>query len=172
GRRSSFAATLTRLPEWSSILGFWHALSNRPGLDWIISSSMTCLTLARRRWRASRPGFGARSSRLVAASPALRSIATAPARRAATSATSRRENMSTDEGALVLFSGGQDSATCLAWALERFNRVETVGFDYGQRHRIELDCRDPIRSAIIKIRPGWKARLHQDHTINMRSVGE
>jgi 7-cyano-7-deazaguanine synthase len=80
--------------------------------------------------------------------------------------------MSTDEGALVLFSGGQDSTTCLAWALERFDRVETVGFDYGQRHRIELDCRDPIRSAIIEIRPGWKARLHQDHTINIGSLGE
>jgi len=80
--------------------------------------------------------------------------------------------MSTDEGALVLFSGGQDSTTCLAWALDRFDRVETVGFDYGQRHRIELDCRDPIRSAIIKIRPGWKARLHQDHTINIGSLGE
>jgi 7-cyano-7-deazaguanine synthase len=80
--------------------------------------------------------------------------------------------MSTDEGALVLFSGGQDSTTCLAWALERFDRVETVGFDYGQRHRIELDCRDPIRSAIIKIRLDWKARLHQDHTINIGSLGE
>jgi len=80
--------------------------------------------------------------------------------------------MSTDEGALVLFSGGQDSTTCLAWALERFDRVETVGFDYSQRHRIELDCRDPIRSAIIKISPGWKARLHLDHTINIGSLGE
>jgi 7-cyano-7-deazaguanine synthase len=80
--------------------------------------------------------------------------------------------VSTDEGALVLFSGGQDSTTCLAWAIERFDRVETVGFDYGQRHRIELDCRDPIRSEIIKIRPGWKARLHQDHTINIGSLGE
>jgi len=49
----------------------------------------------------------------------------------------------TDE-ALVLFSGGQDSTTCLAWALARFTRVETVGFDYGQRHRVELDCRGRI----------------------------
>jgi 7-cyano-7-deazaguanine synthase len=80
--------------------------------------------------------------------------------------------MSTDEGALVLFSGGQDSTTCLAWALDRYDRVETVGFDYGQRHRIELDCRDPIRSAIIQIRPGWKSRLYQDHTINIGSLGE
>ena len=50
------------------------------------------------------------------------------------------------EGALVLFSGGQDSATCLAWALDRFERIETLGFDYGQRHRIELDCRTPLRA--------------------------
>jgi 7-cyano-7-deazaguanine synthase len=52
----------------------------------------------------------------------------------------------TDEGALVLFSGGQDSATCLAWAVQRFKQVETVGFDYGQRHRVELDCRDAFRA--------------------------
>ena len=49
------------------------------------------------------------------------------------------------DGALVLFSGGQDSATCLAWALSRFDRVETVGFDYGQRHRIELEVRGEFR---------------------------
>ena len=46
-----------------------------------------------------------------------------------------------ERAALVLFSGGQDSATCLAWALDKFDRVETIGFDYGQRHRVELDCR-------------------------------
>ena len=46
-----------------------------------------------------------------------------------------------NRAALVLFSGGQDSTVCLAWALERFERVETIGFDYGQRHRVELDCR-------------------------------
>ena len=54
----------------------------------------------------------------------------------------------TPEKALVLFSGGQDSATCLAWALERFVAVETIGFDYGQRHRIELDIRDAFRAAL------------------------
>ncbi|MCE3590625.1 7-cyano-7-deazaguanine synthase, partial [Escherichia coli] len=53
------------------------------------------------------------------------------------------------DGALVLFSGGQDSATCLAWALSRFDRVETVGFDYGQRHRVELDVRNDFRAEVI-----------------------
>ena len=52
--------------------------------------------------------------------------------------------------ALVLFSGGQDSATCLAWALDRFTQVETIGFDYGQRHRIELDCREALRAALLQ----------------------
>ena len=57
--------------------------------------------------------------------------------------------------ALVLFSGGQDSTVALAWALERFDAVETVGFDYGQRHRVELDCRpvvlDALRSAGLSV---------------------
>ena len=59
-----------------------------------------------------------------------------------------------DEGALVLFSGGQDSTACLAWALERFERVETVGFAYGQRHAVELECRGPIRAALRARWPG------------------
>ena len=59
----------------------------------------------------------------------------------------------TQEKALVLFSGGQDSATCLAWALDRFAAVETIGFDYGQRHRIELDIRDAFRAALLQARP-------------------
>ena len=54
------------------------------------------------------------------------------------------------DNALVLFSGGQDSTVCLAWALERFARVETVGFDYGQRHRIELDARPSIRERLAE----------------------
>ena len=53
-----------------------------------------------------------------------------------------------DDGALVLFSGGQDSTTCLAWALDRYRHVETVGFAYGQRHAVELECRAPIRTAL------------------------
>jgi 7-cyano-7-deazaguanine synthase len=78
----------------------------------------------------------------------------------------------TTEGALVLFSGGQDSTTCLAWALERFARVETVGFDYGQRHRVELDCRAAIRDALSHLHPAWGARLGTDHTISLAALGE
>jgi 7-cyano-7-deazaguanine synthase len=73
-------------------------------------------------------------------------------------------------GALVLFSGGQDSTTCLAWALERHGRVETIGFDYGQRHLIELDCRDRLRSALAAMKPAWAARLGPDHTIKLDSL--
>ena len=76
-----------------------------------------------------------------------------------------------DDGALVLFSGGQDSATCLAWALDRFARVETLGFDYGQRHRIELACRLPLRAAIAGL-SDWRARLGEDHVISLASLGE
>ncbi|MEJ1162037.1 7-cyano-7-deazaguanine synthase QueC [Prosthecomicrobium sp. N25] len=76
-----------------------------------------------------------------------------------------------DPGALVLFSGGQDSTTCLVWALERFTRVETIGFEYGQRHRIELDCRLPLRSAIAAIKDRWARRLYDDHMIDLRAFG-
>ncbi len=76
------------------------------------------------------------------------------------------------DGALVLFSGGQDSTICLAWALERFERVETVGFDYGQRHRIELDCRQHIRSGLAEIKADWAARLSEDHTIALPALGQ
>jgi 7-cyano-7-deazaguanine synthase len=75
----------------------------------------------------------------------------------------------TPETALVLFSGGQDSATCLAWALERFARVETVGFDYGQRHRVELACRDVFRERLTAAFPGWAARLGPDHLLDAAS---
>jgi 7-cyano-7-deazaguanine synthase len=74
--------------------------------------------------------------------------------------------------ALVLFSGGQDSTTCLAWALDRFERVETVGFDYGQRHRIELDCRDTLRAKMTALKPAWADRLGDDHTITLAALGE
>ncbi|HET9978772.1 MAG TPA: 7-cyano-7-deazaguanine synthase QueC [Burkholderiaceae bacterium] len=80
--------------------------------------------------------------------------------------------------ALVLFSGGQDSTTCLAWALAeagRFDRVETVAFDYGQRHRIELDCRLDVLAGLRTRFPAWGARLGDDHLIDMallKSLGE
>ena len=72
-----------------------------------------------------------------------------------------------EKAALVLFSGGQDSTTCLAWALERYERVETIGFDYGQRHRVELECR-PVILAELRRRFGrWAARLGEDHLLNL-----
>ena len=65
--------------------------------------------------------------------------------------------------ALVLFSGGQDSTTCLAHALTRYARVETLAFDYGQRHRIELDARLSVRSALCQQFAQWAPRLGEDH---------
>jgi 7-cyano-7-deazaguanine synthase len=70
--------------------------------------------------------------------------------------------------ALVLFSGGQDSATCLAWALDRFEEVETLGFDYGQRHAVELECREPVRQALAALN-GWGARLGADHIVDLKA---
>ena len=75
------------------------------------------------------------------------------------------------EKALVLFSGGQDSTVCLTWALDRFEHVETVGFDYGQRHRIELDCRETVRSEIRKNFARWSPRLGEDHVIDLDGRG-
>ena len=69
--------------------------------------------------------------------------------------------------ALVLFSGGQDSTTCLAWALERYERVETVGFDYRQRHRVELDCRGPILAELRRRFPAWAPKLGEDHLLDL-----
>jgi 7-cyano-7-deazaguanine synthase len=74
-------------------------------------------------------------------------------------------------GALVLFSGGQDSSVCLAWALARYTRVETVGFDYGQRHAVELGQRPVIREAMARRFPAWAVRLGQDHTLDIRGFG-
>jgi 7-cyano-7-deazaguanine synthase len=77
--------------------------------------------------------------------------------------------LSTDS-ALVLFSGGQDSTVCLAWALERFAHIETVGFDYGQRHRAELDVRPGIREHIVMLRPEWNERLGEDHVVKLDAL--
>ena len=74
--------------------------------------------------------------------------------------------------ALVLFSGGQDSATCLAWALDRYDHVETVGFDYGQRHRVELDQRDVLLDAFRREFPHWGARLGEDTLLDMGTLGQ
>jgi len=74
--------------------------------------------------------------------------------------------------ALVLFSGGQDSTTCLAWALERFRRVETVGFDYGQRHLIEMDCRLTVREELRAQFPHWADRLGDDHVLDLGLIGQ
>ena len=76
-----------------------------------------------------------------------------------------------DDTALVLFSGGQDSATCLAWALDRFAHVETIGFDYGQRHKVELACRAAFRAALPAINPDWAERLGPDHTLGLDALG-
>ncbi|CCJ08426.1 7-cyano-7-deazaguanine synthase QueC [Methylocystis sp. SC2] len=73
--------------------------------------------------------------------------------------------------ALVLFSGGQDSTTCLAWALSRFERVETVGFDYGQRHRVELSRRAGLREGLARLSPLWAERLGEDSTISIEALG-
>jgi 7-cyano-7-deazaguanine synthase len=77
-----------------------------------------------------------------------------------------------DERALVLFSGGQDSTTCLAWALARFAAVETIGFDYGQRHRIELECREEIVARLKREFPSWAGRLGEDHRIDLSVLGQ
>lgn len=77
-----------------------------------------------------------------------------------------------DCDALVLFSGGQDSATCLAWALDRFDSVETIGFDYGQRHRVELDVRVTFLSSIRKLFPAWGGKLKDDHVIDLAVLGQ
>lgn len=74
-------------------------------------------------------------------------------------------------GALVLFSGGQDSTACLAWALDRHARVETVGFDYGQRHAVELECRERVRAEFRRQFPAWSDRLGDDHRVDLAALG-
>lgn len=75
------------------------------------------------------------------------------------------------QGALVLFSGGQDSTVCLAWALQRFERVETIGFDYGQRHAVELAVRPRVRDKLAGLRAEWAARLGEDHVVKLDALG-
>src|SRR6202162_6693743 len=76
-----------------------------------------------------------------------------------------------EENALVLFSGGKDSTACLAWALQRFARVETVGFAYGRRHAVELTVRPRLREMIAALDPAWAGRLGEDHVVDMTGLG-
>jgi 7-cyano-7-deazaguanine synthase len=75
------------------------------------------------------------------------------------------------QSALVLFSGGQDSATCLAWALDRYDRVETIGFDYGQRHRVELEVRTVFLEKLRALFPRWAEKLGADHLLDLSVLG-
>jgi len=77
-----------------------------------------------------------------------------------------------DRQALVLFSGGQDSTTCLAWALEKFDHVETIGFNYGQKHEIELEVRPKILDKIRGGFPKWAAKLGDDHVVDLKVLGQ
>ncbi len=79
--------------------------------------------------------------------------------------------MSSDS-ALVLFSGGQDSATCLAWALARYAKVETIGFDYGQRHAVELSVRPAVLKKMRALAPDWERRLGEDHMIDLSLISK
>src|SRR5438045_98950 len=74
--------------------------------------------------------------------------------------------------ALVLFSGGQDSTTCLAWALGRYELVETIGFNYGQRHVVELDCRQKVIEGMRSYFPQWSAKLGEDHMLDLSLLGQ
>ncbi|MGF6923876.1 7-cyano-7-deazaguanine synthase [Paraburkholderia sp. 40] len=74
--------------------------------------------------------------------------------------------------ALVLFSGGQDSTTCLAWALDRYQHVETIGFDYGQRHAVELECRKTVLANLREQFPAWARKLGDDHMLDLSVLGQ
>jgi 7-cyano-7-deazaguanine synthase len=74
--------------------------------------------------------------------------------------------------AMVLFSGGQDSTTCLAWALDRYEHVETIGFDYGQRHSVELECRPKVLSRLREAFPDWGRKLGDDHMLDLSILGQ
>lgn len=81
-------------------------------------------------------------------------------------------NMSKPNGALVLFSGGQDSTTCLAWALSRYSKVETIGFDYRQRHAVELAMRPTLLQELRALSPDWDSKLGDDHLIDLSLLAE
>ncbi len=90
----------------------------------------------------------------------------------------KSSHMSTDKDGhapaskvLILFSGGQDSASCLAWALSRFDYVETVGFDYGQRHNIEMQCRMDVLKAFKTSFPSWAHKIGEDHIVDLSALG-
>ncbi len=83
----------------------------------------------------------------------------------------RNNAAASGDAALVLFSGGQDSTICLGWALERYARVETIGFDYGQRHRTELEQRPVILEHLRGLKAGWAERLGDDHVIDLAVLG-
>lgn len=74
--------------------------------------------------------------------------------------------------ALVLHSGGQDSTTCLAWALDRYDYVETIGFNYGQRHAVELECRQRVIEELRTQFPKWASKLGQDHLLDLRLLAQ
>ena len=78
----------------------------------------------------------------------------------------------TTNSALVLFSGGQDSTVCLAWALARCDHVETIGFDYRQRHRVELECRTRVLAGIREAFPAWASKLREDRVLDLGVLGE
>ena len=78
--------------------------------------------------------------------------------------------MSLLDKALVLFSGGQDSTVCLVWALQRFAQVETIGFDYGQRHAVELEVRAGIRARLSALSAAWRVRLADDHVVQIDAL--
>ena len=80
-------------------------------------------------------------------------------------------NPAGETAALLLFSGGQDSAVCLAWALDRFDRVETVGFEYGQRHHVEMQARQAVRQAIAERLPDWAQKLGEDRVVDLSGYG-
>ncbi|MBI78627.1 MAG: 7-cyano-7-deazaguanine synthase QueC [Rhodospirillaceae bacterium] len=80
--------------------------------------------------------------------------------------------MQENDKCLVLFSGGQDSSTCLAWAIQNFTKTETIGFYYGQRHKIELESRRKIFSSLRKSFPAWNDKLGKDHLHSIPTLGD